>query len=188
MNIVLIGMRGSGKSNLSRRLSVLTKRPVLSTDLLISLDAGGRSIPQILADHGGDWRPFREMEYAVIRKTAAMDGLIIDAGGGVVVDLDAAGDEVFSDRKVSLLKQNGHIIWLKGDIPRLAAKVAADAGRPALSARHDAEALMRRRLPFYQQAADWVVDIEGDSWKNLARKNLARQIHERLTSILVTAS
>ena len=35
MNIIMIGMRGAGKSNVSRRLSVLTKRTVLSTDTLI---------------------------------------------------------------------------------------------------------------------------------------------------------
>ena len=35
MNINLIGMRGVGKSNVARRLSVLSKRPVMSTDTVI---------------------------------------------------------------------------------------------------------------------------------------------------------
>ncbi len=175
MNIVLIGMRGTGKSNLSRRVSVLSKRPVLSTDLLISYDNGGRSIPDILAAHGGDWRVFRDMEHAVIQKTAALDGLIIDAGGGVVVDVDESGREIFSQRKVALLKKKGLLLWLKGDIPRLAARVAGDDNRPALSARHSAEEIMRRRLPFYERAADRVIDIE-----NRSRKGLAREIFDLL--------
>ena len=44
MNLILIGMRGVGKSNLSRRLAVLAKRSVLSTDLLIEYENGGKSI------------------------------------------------------------------------------------------------------------------------------------------------
>ncbi len=177
MNLVLIGMRGTGKSNLSRRLSVLSKRPVLSTDLLISYDNGGRAIADILATHGGDWRAFRDMEYAVIQKTTALDGLIIDAGGGVVVDVDETGAEIYSQRKMEFFKKKGLVIWLKGDIPRLAAKVASDGQRPALSAQHSAEEVMHRRLPFYERAADRVVNIE-----NRSRKKLALEIYEMFAS------
>ena len=173
MNIVFIGMRGAGKSNLSRRLSVLTKWPVLSTDLLIQYDNGGKSIPEIVAEANGDWRPFREMEYRVVEKVARLDGVIVDCGGGVVVDLDETGREVYSRRKIDLLKRNGYVIWLKGDIARLAAKVRNDQGRPTLDAARSAEEVMRRRLPFYQQAADRIVNIEGKKRKELAREIFA---------------
>ncbi|MES9936417.1 MAG: shikimate kinase [Sedimenticola sp.] len=175
MNIVLIGMRGAGKSNISRRLSVMTKWPVLSTDLLIEYENGGRTIPEIIADSSGDWRSFREMEFEVVRKISRLDNTIIDCGGGIVVDLDENGNEIFSERKIELLRQNGTIVWLKGDIARLAAKVQGDPNRPALDAVRSAEELMHRRLPFYEQAADLIMDLETKKRKKIA-KMIARTL------------
>ena len=39
VNIVLIGMRGVGKTNIARRVSFLTKRPDMSTDILVEYEA-----------------------------------------------------------------------------------------------------------------------------------------------------
>lgn len=161
MNIVLIGMRRAGKSNVSRRLALRTKRPVLSTDVLIEYDNEGRLIPDIVAANGGDWSEFRELEYQVVRKVARMDGVIVDCGGGVIVDVDKAGQEIFSERKVELLRSCGPIVWLKGDIARLAAKKKHGEKRPTLDAARSAEQIMRDRLPFYERAADLTLDIEG---------------------------
>jgi shikimate kinase len=179
MNIVLIGMRGAGKSKVSRRLSVLTKRDVLSSDLLIQYDNGGKSIADILAAHKGDWRAFRDMEYETIKKITALDGNIIDCGGGVIVDIDEDGHEIFSERKINLLRKSGRIIWLKGDIKRLASKVKIDAQRPSLSETKSVEDVMNRRLPFYEKAADMVINIEGKS-----RKEVAAIVHEKIAKYL----
>ena len=167
MNIALIGMRGAGKSKISRRLSALLKRDVLSSDLLISYDHGAKSIPEIVAEQGGDWRKFRDMEFATLQKICALDGNIIDCGGGIVVDLDNEGNEIFSDRKIALLRENSKIIWLKGDIKRLAQKVKDDPKRPSLSDTKSLEDVMKRRMPFYKKAADIVINIEDKSKKDL---------------------
>ncbi|WP_135079988.1 shikimate kinase [Terasakiella sp. SH-1] len=179
MNIILIGMRGAGKSKISRRLSVLTKRDVLSSDLLIQYDHGGKSIPEILSDHNGDWAAFRDMEYATLQKICALDGNIIDCGGGIIVDVDKDGNEIYSERKINLLRENGKIVWLKGDIARLAAKVKGDARRPSLSETKSAEDVMHRRLPFYEQAADIVIDIENHS-----KKQLTETVYEKIQPYL----
>ncbi len=168
MNLILIGMRGAGKSNVSRRLSVLTKRPVLSIDQLIEYENGGRTIAEIIAGQGGDWRKFRDMEYAVVKKVSKLDGAIIDCGGGVIVDLDKDRNEVFSKRKVARLRKTGTIIWLKGNIKRLAAKTKDSAKRPGLDDTRSAEDVMRRRLPFYERAADVTIDIGGKTRQELA--------------------
>ena len=174
MNITLIGMRGAGKSNVSRRLAVLTKRPVMSTDTLIEYEDGGRTINDFIAETG-DWRTFREREYEVVRKVCDMDGTIIDAGGGVVVDLDEAGEEVYSARKIELLRAGGPIVWLRGDLDHLVAKVEAKANRPSLDLRTSTRALMERRLPFYERAADIIIDVRGKR-----RQILALEILDRL--------
>lgn len=161
MSLSIIGVRGVGKTNIARRVSLLTRLPVLSTDVLVSYDNDGLSIPQMVAADGGDWRRFRDLEFAVIDKLSRMHGLVVDCGGGVVVDLDAAGREVYSRRKVALLKAAGPVVWLTGDIDRLAAKVAGDRRRPALDATRSAAEVMRQRVPFYERAADITVDVEG---------------------------
>ncbi|MEG3641346.1 shikimate kinase [Magnetococcus sp. PR-3] len=179
MNICLIGMRGSGKSNLSRRLSVLTKRTVLSTDTLISYEQEGQSIDEIVKHSARGWHDFRDLEYQVVRKAARMKSVIIDCGGGVIVDLDTNGHEIYSSRKVGALKRSGMVVWLKGDIDRLVQKamtksMAEDPNRPELDASQSLKELMERRLPFYEQAADLVIDIDSKK-----RKTLAEELMER---------
>lgn len=167
MNIVLIGMRGVGKTNVARRLGFRMKRPVMSTDVLIEYEHGV-TIPAFVAAHG--WPAFRDAEFEVLTKVCRMDGLIIDAGGGVVVDLAPDGSEVFSERKVGLLRGTGEVIFLRGDLHRLADKVAGDPSRPVLDARHTALELMQARLPFYQAAAHREIDVEGRHRKEIAKE------------------
>jgi len=168
MNIIIIGMRGAGKSNVSRRLAVLTKRTVLSSDTMIEYENGGKTIAEIIAENGGDWHAFRDMEYEVVRKIANMDDVIVDCGGGIIVDLDADGNEVFSTRKVAALKKSGTIVWLKGDIKRLVEKVKNKAARPTLDETRSAEELMHLRMPFYEKAADVIIEIDGKKRPELA--------------------
>jgi shikimate kinase len=168
MNIVLIGMRGCGKSNLSRRLSVLTKRPVLATDLLVSYENQGERISTILEKSGGDWKVFRELEYLVVKKIITQDNLIIDTGGGIIIDVDSKNREVYSQRKISLLKKNGLVIWLRGDISTLIQKTQESYNRPPLSRIISDQDLMQRRLPLYQEAADIIIDIDGKKRKEIA--------------------
>ena len=170
MNIVLIGKGGVGKTNIARRLSFQVKRPVMSTDLLVEYETGA-TVAHFVAAHG--WPAFRDAEYQVLTKLAHLDGLIIDAGGGIVVDLQD-GTEVYSTRKVDLLKARGEVIFLTGNIDRLAAKVRDDPTRPTLDARRGAAALMRARLPFYERTADWIIDVEGRDRGDIAAEIATR--------------
>jgi len=178
MNIIIIGMRGAGKSNVSRRLAVLTKRTVLSSDTMIEYENGGKTIAEIIAGNKGDWHAFRDLEYDVVRKIAAMDGVIVDCGGGIIVDLDKDGNEVFSTRKVEALKKSGTIVWLKGDIKRLVEKVKNKAERPTLDETRSTEELMHRRMPFYEKAADVTIEIDGKKRPELAEAIVKRFINE----------
>lgn len=179
MNIILIGMRGAGKSNVSRRLAVLTKRPVFSSDTMIEYENDGQTIAEIIAANKGDWHTFRDLEYQVTQKIAKMDGVIVDCGGGIIVDLDQSGKEIYSKRKVEALKKSGVIVWLKGDIKRLVEKVEKKADRPTLDSKRSTEDLMNSRLPFYEKAADVVIDIEGQKRPELAEK-IVKILRDRL--------
>ena len=59
MNIVLIGMRGSGKTAVGKVLAQRLGREFIELDELI-VQKAGKSIPEIVAQHG--WEKFRDLE------------------------------------------------------------------------------------------------------------------------------
>jgi shikimate kinase len=156
-NIAFIGARGAGKSKLSRKLGKLSGRVVLSTDTLISYEAQGRRISDIVSAEG--WIGFRNREYDLLRKLSAMTGVVIDCGGGILVEADTGGGETFSERKCNLLKEMATVVYIRRDMDWLLSRGAADAVRPKLA--DDYAATLRRRLPWYERAADLTLDMTG---------------------------
>lgn len=159
---------------MSRRLALLAKRTVLSSDTLIEYENGGKTIAKYIASKKGDWHAFRDLEYRVVKKISKMNDVIVDCGGGVIVDLDADGNEIYSSRKIKALKKSGTIVWLKGDIKRLVDKVKNKPERPSLDDLKSAEEIMNHRLPFYEKAADLIIDIEGKKRQEIADALFAR--------------
>ncbi len=178
MNICLIGVRGVGKTKTARRLAILLRRPVLSTDALVSYECDGKSVAAIIRQKGGGpaaWRFFRNIEFVVLKKISKMKDVILDCGGGIVVDLDSRGREKFSARKVRILRKNAVVVWLKADPARLHKKIIEDPRRPMLSASDDPVAIMRRRSPFYARAAHVVIPIAA-GLRPLRPKPLAKRL------------
>ncbi len=160
-NIAFIGARGAGKSKLSRKFGKKSGRVVLSTDSLVSYEAGGRTVAQIVTDEG--WTGFREREFALLEKFGDMRDIVIDCGGGILVEAPAAGDapgsESFSERKAAKLKEIAHVIYIYRDMDWLVGRVAEDSSRPDLGG--DYRRLLERRLPWYESVADTVLDMDG---------------------------
>lgn len=162
-NLALIGGRGCGKSSVSKRLARRNRHFMLfSLDALIRYERGGLGIPEIVAKEG--WPGFRELEYEVVCRAAAFEGgALIDCGGGVVVDLDPEGNEIYSDRKVDALKRTSLVVYLTRDHEYLRGRVEDDANRPSLSQTEDFLSIMGRRDPWYRRAADCVIDCDDKS-------------------------
>jgi shikimate kinase len=155
-NLVLIGGRGCGKSSVAKRLARTNRNFMLfSLDALIRYESGGLTIPEIVNREG--WPGFRAREREVVEKVSAIEGgALIDAGGGVVVELDEEGRERFSEAKVAALRCHGLVIYLHRDPAYLLERVGRDPDRPSLSD-ESFETIHARRDPWYRQAADHVL-------------------------------
>ncbi|MEJ2200573.1 MAG: shikimate kinase [Desulfuromonadaceae bacterium] len=151
MNLVLIGYRGTGKSEVGQRLAALLERPLISMDAEIVKDAG-MGIPAIVEQHG--WAHFRDLETAQARKLSGRDGLIIDCGGGIIE----------RPENIEILQQNGRIFWLQAQVATIVQRIQGDTERPALVAgktfTEEVAEVLERRTPLYRNAAHHQIDTD----------------------------
>lgn len=143
-NIVLCGMPSSGKSTVGYMLSERLNLDFIDTDSTI-VESEGRSIPDIFAKDGET--VFRAIESKVIESVAKRDGVVIALGGGAVLN----------PSNVSVLKQNGTIIFLD----RKPEFLTPTPDRPLSNNTEALRAMYEKRLPVYHDAADYVIDNNG---------------------------
>jgi len=151
MNIVLIGMRGSGKTTVGKLLARKLDKQFIEMDELI-VQRAGKSIPEIVSRYG--WEKFREVEEQITREVAELDNVVNATGGGVVT----------REKNIHQLKKKGKLVWLKANLDTLLRRIGDDQYRPSLtgrSPREDLEAVLTERAPIYQRVADFIVDTEG---------------------------
>jgi shikimate kinase len=148
-NVALIGFMGVGKSAIGKGLAERLGKKLVHTDALIELRAG-KTIPRIFQEDGEI--AFREMEIEVVKQVSAEKNLVIDCGGGVVLN------RINIDR----LKQESVIIWLTASNDIVLKRTAPDKiGRPLLKGNtsvSDIERLLIFRQPLYAAAADITLD------------------------------
>ena len=112
MNLVLIGMPGSGKSTVGKILSKMLCMPLVDTDALVEQTAG-KTIPELFAQEGES--AFRDRETAAARQAAALDNTVIATGGGIILRpenmeaLAATGLIFFRDRDLEDMVGEDHM-------------------------------------------------------------------------------
>jgi len=150
---VLVGLMGSGKSSIGRRLAVQLELPLIDLDDEIVAQAG-RSIPDIFEQHGE--AAFRQMETAALRAVINKQA-VIATGGGVVM----------SEINRQILTAHPPVIWLKASPEFLAGRIDGDGNRPLIAAGDTLkklQALASIRYPLYEQCADFILP-RGDMTK-----------------------
>ena len=158
MNIVLIGMRGSGKTVVGRLLAQRLGKRFIEMDELI-VQKMGMSIPEIVSKYG--WNKFRDVEEDICREVAQLDNVVIATGGGAVT----------RPGNIRELKKKGRLVWLDVSLDTLLERIGDDPNRPSLtgkSQREDMEAVLAERRPIYEQSADYIIDTEGRTPEEIA--------------------
>jgi shikimate dehydrogenase len=117
--IALIGMMGTGKSTIGKKLAELTGFEFVDMDKTIENEQK-MSITEIFLKHGEDY--FRLQENQILKRLIKRKGLIISTGGGIVTN----------DENIKLLKDNCWNILLHGSIENIS-KNTSDKNRPLIA-------------------------------------------------------
>lgn len=148
-NIVLIGMRGGGKSTVAKHLSERLRLRVADIDSMIEKQEG-MSIPEIVERYG--WEYFRDRESEVVQKVSRLKDTVVSTGGGVIN----------RPENIAALKQRGILIFLNAPAERLLSRLEGDTSRPRLtdsrSALSEMKAILAERKRLYETVADETID------------------------------
>jgi len=143
-NLVLVGMPGSGKTTIGKKLSELLGKEFIDTDELI-VEKEQKTIPDIFAEFKEDY--FRKVESEVIMEVGKLSNKVISTGGGAIKNRD----NYFS------LKQNGVIVWIDRDLQLLASD-----GRPLSKDKETIKKLYEERKEAYAFFADKKIKNDGE--------------------------
>lgn len=137
---VLVGMPGSGKSTIGRRLARALDVPLLDTDAKI-IETTGRTIADIFLEGEAE---FRRIEADVVRAALADHDGVVSLGGGAITTPEVR--EALAGHTVVYLE-----ISAAEGIRR-----TSGSGRPLLAGADPGERfreLMTQRVPLYRQVA-----------------------------------
>ena len=160
-NIVLIGMRGCGKTTIAKLLGEKLNKKHLDTDDLI-VEKVSQKIPDIVREHGIEH--FRDLESQAIKTLADHKGMIIATGGGFVM------------RPVNAehIKHNSLFVWLKASHTDLVGRTENDPNRPPLTNLGDmgkeTREILQIRNPLYHELAHIEIDTESKNEEEVVQE------------------
>ncbi|AMM52842.1 hypothetical protein TH61_08380 [Rufibacter sp. DG15C] len=150
MHIFLIGMPGSGKSTIGKKLADKLGYPFLDLDEVI-VEREGQTIAAVFERHGQEY--FRAAEAAALRSLESIaTGLVVATGGGT---------PCFLDNMVYMQKQ-GLTVYLQVSVNKLLERFTEEelSIRPLLQNKSDVELLtyltetLAHREQFYKKAQE----------------------------------
>lgn len=150
-NIVLIGMRGSGKSTVAKILAEKLKKEYLELDKLIA-EKARLTIPEMVEKYG--WTFFRDKEAEIANKVSFENNKIISTGGGVIL----------RQENIDVLKKNGVFVFLNASIKTLIKRIGNYSKRPSLTNKKALEEelglILKQRNKLYCKTADEIIETD----------------------------
>jgi shikimate kinase len=162
-SVVLVGLMGSGKTSIGRRLARALAAPFADADEEI-VAAAGLGIPDIFALYGEP--RFRELERRVVARLLDGGPMVLALGGGAFVDPETR----------ARVAARGVSVWLRADLDTLLARTARKRGTRPLLERGDPRevlaGLMEARYPLYAEA-DLAVDSQTEPHEAVVERIVA---------------
>ncbi|MEQ1786820.1 MAG: shikimate kinase [Acidimicrobiales bacterium] len=152
-HVVLVGLMGSGKTTVGRRVAGILGRHFVDADAALE-EIADRSIAEIFEQDGE--AAFRDLESDTFEELLEHhEPCVIASGGGLVLR---------SDNRARLRRHDVTVVFLDAGPAFLASRVEGKTHRPlinsAASARDVLERLHAERVPLYAEVADITVAVE----------------------------
>lgn len=150
--IALLGLRGSGKTTVGRRLARRLKLPFTELDKVVA-ERAGMALDEVFSLYGEEY--YRRLEAEVLKEVlSSPQARVIAVGGGLVTSAETFG----------LLRRHAVTVWLRARPMDYWNRVVRQGDqRPMKEHPHAREALrdlIARREPLYRQA-DITIDTAG---------------------------
>jgi len=160
-NIVLVGFMGTGKTMVGKLLATQLKRRRLCLDDMIEWRVG-KPITRIFEEDGEPY--FRKIESEVVKVASHDKSVVIDAGGGVVIDRS----------NIKRLKEHGIVICLIARPEVIYNRTKGRMHRPLLNISDPVagiKELLNKRQEYYSRA-DYTIDTSDITPEEIAAKIL----------------
>ncbi|MCK5587397.1 MAG: shikimate kinase [Candidatus Lokiarchaeota archaeon] len=164
-NLVIIGFMATGKTSVAQALAKKLGKKYISTDMQI-VKKTNKAIPLIFKEEGGT--KFRELEIEITKTISSMDDIVVDCGGGIVLNWI----------NIIRLKERGIVVLLTASVESILQRSSSTTERPLLNVENTKEKiveLLKFREPFYERAADMSIDTT-----NLSIDDVVTRILENL--------
>jgi shikimate kinase len=159
MKLFLIGLMGSGKSVMGKRISQSVELPFIDLDDEIEKEEGMK-ISEIFSTKGEDY--FRTLEAAALRRHSEAEEFVMATGGGApcfhgnMEFINKTGTSIFINTPIK------DILGRMGKHQKEARPMLANVSEEKLEEK--LISLSQKRLPFYQQAHITVNGATDTAW------------------------
>ncbi|HYF96949.1 MAG TPA: 3-phosphoshikimate 1-carboxyvinyltransferase [Patescibacteria group bacterium] len=168
-NILLTGMRGSGKSTIGRKLAKKLEMHFIDMDDYIE-NKNNQKVRDIVLTKG--WKYFRDIESKACKELSTKSNCVISSGGGIVLRQD----------NIDSFRSNSLIILLKSDPKKLSYRIKHDKNRPELSTQPtligELGEVWRKRKDSYFKNADFIIETSY-----ISPKQAVNEIMEKLKNL-----
>lgn len=146
-HVFVIGMPGSGKSSLGRRVANNLRLPYVDMDARIIQTAGCATVAEFFERYGED--AFRTAETNMLIQLTREEPSIVSTGGGTVM----------RENNRILMRNHGVILFIDRPLDQILSDIKLDR-RPLLAQKGlgEVERLYQERIGVYRGIADAVLD------------------------------